>query len=650
MKNFKYIIISFLIVFCFILNGELYQNYTQNFSNQFFYFDVCYDDRVAIYNTILKASDKYNVEVFSVSINNQSAHETNINIKSTSGAERILNEQYNISEGTKTSFLSGQTTIEFQGFKDIISDDSIERFYFIGDKDDVSDVKNFVYSYIPTSYIHREPFTGNEWLIIGVWGLVFIFSLLITWIDIQLQKKENFLLISFGKSKLSIIFKNCIKDSIIILFSFFLSYKVLSQFIYVNFFFKESFLLLVIFLCINIMLHFSLSHDNYKQIISGANVSEKTLANLYLMKAITLIVAIASLATNFSLILENTKYLICYETISNLQEYESFNLVSKDGTNTTEELNLARTTLFLDSYKNNQVAFSTSFAKINDEPIICINNNAISMISDKSILDEVKNKEFYIFIPTSYPYKLTCDDISFILESSSVTLFGLNIEDITFDTIYYETNNIIYFDFGEASELPLGYEIAENPIFIYCNISNKLIDTLIKTEVEIEYYDHLRDIFFKTSQIDLGKTLCDNFIISNCNGVIEVCEQYKNTMLRIVFLNTLISIFLLALSIFLVVSIIKFEYTLNAKELAIKKILGYSIVKKNSIIMILNMFATLIGVTTCLILSAMYNIASFQSVIIMSIILCVFECTLIIYNIKRFEKSNIPKILKGGSL
>ena len=77
----------------------------------------------------------------------------------------------------------------------------------------VSTLRDTVYNTYATSYIHRENTTGLEWLIGAVWTVSLLFLLLLTWLDIQFQKKEIFLRLSLGSSVWQIIGKNVLADT-----------------------------------------------------------------------------------------------------------------------------------------------------------------------------------------------------------------------------------------------------------------------------------------------------------------------------------------------------------------------------------------------------------------------------------------------------
>ena len=133
-------------------------------------------------------------------------------------------------------------------------------------------------------------------------------------------------------------------------------------------------------------------------------------------------------------------------------------------------------------------------------------------------------------------------------------------------------------------------------------------------------------------------------------SLVDQCGQYKISLLRIVLLNSIISLFLMMLEMVIIVTIIKLEYMVNAKELAIKKILGYSVFNKNKTIFLLNICGAGISIITMIVVSLMFEVTKVPTVLLVGTALTVTEAGLIVFNILELERTSIPKILKGGSL
>jgi len=653
-KASKWIISIFIILLCFILGSELYQNYLETFSNQFFYFDISVvDDRSNLHELLTKKATEYKMGIFSVVRTTYNARQAAITIYSTDTAKTVLEEQY-VFEGGKQSLFSGTTDIRIQDFSEIITDHSIVRYYFTGTKEQVTALRDTIYNTYATSYIHRENTTGLEWLIGAVWAVSFLFLLLLSWLDIQFQKKEIFLRLSLGSSVWQIIGKNVLADTAIFAGVFALTYHVLDNYVFLGYGFSVALVALIAFCVLNALLYLTLLKYDYKQILYGANINERTLSNSYVLKAVTMIVAIASLSVNVALISENGRYLGYYKDINQYATYgllhvsPAMDITADDYNN---EFSIIKTDLFLDCYSQNKVGFSLSFAQdIEDVPIVVLNDNMSDLLGNQSLLSDLGNCDYHVFVPQNRPKLHSEDNIEFALQTA-VGLFGQNTSSAQYEVIYYDSTNVLYFDFLETSKLPVGFDKVENPMFVYCTLSDGQLSTIIQNTDDLSHESTFNNILFKLTENEVDRiSKVDGLKEVSYTDLVEQCGQYKSSLLRIVLLNSIISLFLLMLEMVIIVTIIKLEYMVNAKELSIKKILGYSVFHKNRTIFLLNLCGAGISIITMIIVSLMFEITKISTVILVGIALTFIEVGLIIFNILKLERTNIPKILKGGSL
>lgn len=591
--------------------------------------------------------------VFSVDRTTNNARQATITIYSTDSARIVLDEQY-VFEGEKRSLFSGTTDICIQDFSGIINDRSIVRYYFTGTKEQVTALRDTVYNTYATSYIHRENTTGLEWLIGAVWAVSLLFLLLLTWLDIQFQKKEIFLRLSLGSSVWQIIGKNVLADTAVFAGVFALTYCILDNYVFLGYGLPVAFIAVIAFWGFNALLYLSLLKYDYKQILYGANINEHTLSNSYVLKTVTMIVAIASLSVNVALISENGRYLGYYKDIDQYADYglihvsPTMDITADDYNN---EFSIIKTNLFLDCYAQNKIGFSLSFSQdIEGVPIVALNTNMSNLIGNPSLLSALGNCDYHVFVPQDRTKIHGHDNIEFALQTA-VSLFGQDINSIQYEVIYYDNTEVLYFDFLETSKLAVGFDKVENPIFIYCTLSDKQLNTIIQNTDDLSHESSFNNFLFKLteSEIDLISKV-DGLKEVSYTSLVEQCGQYRSSLLRVVLLNSIISLFLMMLEMVIIVTIIKLEYMVNAKELSIKKILGYSVFHKNRTIFLLNLCGAGISIITMIIVSLMFEITKVSTVLWVGMALSVVEAGLIVVNILNLEQTNIPKILKGGSL
>lgn len=655
MKKAKWLISFFIILICFILGSELYQNYTSIFSNQFFYFDISVvDDRTILYNLLTKYADDSDIGVFSVNRTTYSAHDFELTVYATDKAQKALEDNFYISTGQRESFFSGKTEIVIKDFQEIINDESITRYYFTGTRDQTLQIKDKIYNTFPTSYIHQEDSIGNEWLIGAIWIISILFLLVLTWLDIQFQKKEIFLNLSLGGSSVSIIVRNILADAIVFTTVFAFTYFVLKNFIYLDYGIELALIILSLFIVSNSLLYLTLLKYDYKQIVYGANINEQTLSNSYVLKVITMIVAIASLSVNINLIVENGRFLTYYQNIYPYEDYgllslsPSVNLLEEESYN---EFSKLKTQIFLNCYKEGNIGFSLSTAYDKKQvPIIVLTDTMQSLISNQTLIGDLGSCDYHVFVPKNYIDEYSSDDISFALQLAT-NIFGQNADAVSYEVINYDNTDVLYFDFSGTSKLSVGFDSIQNPLFVFCTISNQTLEEISKDASALAHESLFNNFLFKLTNQEREEISHMDYVRKIAyTSLVDQCEQYKSSLLRIVLLNSIISAFLLILEMIIITTILQLEYMVNAKELSIKKILGYSIFKKNRTVFLLNFLGATVSIISMIIFSLMFKITKIPMVLSVGLALTTIEAILIIVNIFKLEKTNIPKILKGGSL
>lgn len=649
MKTVKYVMSVIVIIFCFVLGSELYQSYLQTFSNQFYFIDIENEDRYAIYSAVISAAERYNKDVFAVERKDIDAFHSQIKIYAPAASQQKLGSTYSIKGGVANSFFSGTTEVVFAPFEEIVNSESVNRYFFAGTKNDVASIRQNIYSQIATSYVHKETMAASNSLIYVVWSLSFGLLLLLTWLDIQFSRKSDFLEISLGGSVRRIICKNILMDSLFILVTFWTIYLILNNRIHISYKLNFAFFALLIFCVLNALLYFTLIKFNYKEIIYGANITGRLLSNTYLLKSLVMIMLVISLACNYTVINKSIAALRPYTRIAELSEYNTLTVtVSNSATESDEYSNKVETQLFLEAYRLNKVLLSTSCAKL-DDPIIVLNDAAVDTVVSNPEYFQGSSSTFTVYIPQAKRGEIDDYDIEFAVRTTSSNFFGL--EDYSFDVLSYPHTEVVYFDLRKVSELSYGFEMLSDPIIVLCNVTSSDVQKLLNNDPYIEFGDRWSNLLFNLSSTssfsDDVMEQIDNVFF---NSVVEQCDQHKNGLTRTVLINSILSAFLLVLSMLLISVIVKMEYLINAKELALKKILGYSLFRRNLEIVLLSVIASLIAFGTGLIVSNMYDTFTVLTLCVVSLWLFALDTLLLLGNMAVAENKNTAHILKGGSL
>lgn len=652
MKRIKWCVGILMISLALMLGSELYQNYLKTFTNQFYYFEVNEPMlKEEACEKVEEIAKQNNVGVFAVSIFTDTAFSCEVKIYTTEEAKETF-EKYYLEEGVKKSLFSGNVTIMYKNFselKDVVS--ASQRYYFVGSQEETTTIKkNLGEQYDVSRFVRIEQQDEFDFLIWAVWGLVYAILLMLTLFDIKLQSKENFIQMSMGVPCKKLIAKNVLSDACVFSFSFGIIGLLLSNLINLEYRWQELLVMFGIFLVFNSFLYLKMFKYDYKQVLYGAVINYKTLGNCYILKAISMIIAIITLAVSMELIAENTHYLDMYEEIEKYGQYY-YLTVKADTSMATDEnegSDIQQDTecrIFYDYYKQGKVALDINMIVENDDsPIISINQYTVGV--PKFISDVVKDDfvGYYIFIPKEQENEKNLAEDVYI---RTVLSFEGFVEQVDYEAIIYEEDiDMLYFDNREVSDLEFGFDKESNPIIVYFSNMKECTDY----KFDDVYYVH-DSIMYRFTEDDIEQ-LKETYNLREVKvtKVTEQCEQYKASFLRKVLIVTVISAFMMLLEMIIMMTIIRTEYVVNARELAVKKVLGYSIWKKNRELILLNLFSAMIALTTMMVIHFMYNVLTLKSICVSGTIIYLLEQIFMIYYINRIERVNVSKILKGGSL
>jgi putative ABC transport system permease protein len=217
-----------------------------------------------------------------------------------------------------------------------------------------------------------------------------------------------------------------------------------------------------------------------------------------------------------------------------------------------------------------------------------------------------------------------------------------------YDVIYYEDNiELIKVDVNH----PYGSEFVENPIIIYNNMSAEQL--LSQAGEDSQKITYVNEIMYKISDNEFNRFIKEHDLNGQIVAKTNVLENYNNKWTnakRILFINLIFSILVLFLELIIISSIIKMEYEVNAVELSIKKVMGYSMFQKNRKIILLTIITTITSILAAIIVALVMDLTVVINLIAGGFVILAVELSVISVHIRKVENSKIQKILKGGNL
>lgn len=651
MKKIKFIFIFFLMLLSFIFSGEFFQYYLNTYTSQFSYIDITENEmnsQAEIQNNIYHLAEKYNIEVLQTERKNGSGRATSLTVYSTDEAFEKLKTEYSVSPNIYKALFLGTTKVDFADFKDKKLLDETERYYFIGEQRQIQSIRENIKNDYACSFIKNETEHAYPYLVLLIWAVVGVLFLILTWLDIHFQKKENFVLVSLGKPIRQIILKNVFIDFLTFSLIFSVLFALLGRFVYLGYEIKNIVLLCAAVLFLNALLYLTLFKMNYKEVLYGANLNERIISDGYVLKSISMILTVVVLSCNAMLISANFKELKRIKTLRNVENYSFLELNPVSLLNLGKDYEETRYGLINSIYgelQNRGCAYS--FCGLSGENDYCIiNSDSKFLLNGFDLKTEPDgNSDFYILVPEEIEFSQNADESVYdCIEMYFGSEKALSCEKIT----YSGNGELLTYDSTEG--LTLGAQSFENPIVIYINNPSLKLNCDSSTLSTL-----FSKMLFNISNSEIN-TVCEKYQINEKGfylqgeKVKEKVSDYQAVLNRALLLNTVISAFLLLLELFIISVIIKLEYKVSTTELAVKKVLGYSVFQKNKQIFLLNTYAALIAVVSCTVFCLMYKLAVWYTVIAVGTSVLCFEYVIIAVLITRFEKQNVAKILKGGCL
>lgn len=662
MKKVKYIISFFLLSLSLILNCELYQSYLESCTINFYYIMAEYlptdECEVNVCQAIKNKSNEYNVKPFAITKDVKSAFTSEITIYAENETAKALKDEYGIFQGEFKSIFSGKTTVNIKSMDEFTADENVpwRNFYFVGEIENIVNLRENIEDdgYFVSDSVLGEERNINQYAVIGVWVLVCVVLFLLTMLDIQFQKKENFVRISLGKAAGKLIIKNIIADLTVLVLMFMLIKFVLSLFAYTGYKSKLTFLLFAVTLVLNSLLYLSMLNYNYKQVLYGANIKNGLLSNCYVIKAISMMITVAVFSANITLLYENISLLSQYHKVDTFKNYQFVNIAQYGD---SDENLMPGTDAFLYLNRKNEICYSIAGITSDNISLIIVDKKSAEVLMElsKDEIDSIPG-DYRVYYPKNDNIKKKFAEdmyehgLDYVLPLKSETKG---------DCVAYSGNKTgIYFNFnvGEFDESISGFFVVKQPVFLVCNFDKEMFG---KNEDDIDFIDFC-NVMYLVTENDINEMVESLDSLKGCRidsmPVVERCNEYRSNIERTILLSFVISVFMLFLEIAIISTIIRLEYTINATELALKKVLGYSIYKRNSMIFKLNIFSALIGIITVIVATLMAKFAEilglshWYSVVVAGIILLLIEWPVMIFYIVKTEKVNVAKILKGGSL
>lgn len=661
MKKIKFIISFILILLGFFITGESYQLYLDNFetssySTTLFLNGSPNNTEQKMVEDITKASEQNSVQVFTIVSDVKSMLLSERRIYGTTGIDKYIQDHYQIQEKSYPSLLSGTKKVVFHPLEDLVNNEdlaSISQYYLIGDKDDILNFKDSLNGVYAGNFPQEGYDSSGKVNIFFVWFLISIVLLFLSYYDIILQKKESFIRISLGERTSSIILKNITLDTIMYSVIFFVIFFTLQHHTSTFFHLNISSGVFISMLFFNALIYFTLYFYNLKEALAGTKSSRKLLIMNYALKILSVVISLTIVSSNIAVIVEGVQF---YQQRSFFKEHADYFYVKmqysltpgQDEDHSLEDSFLVTETFYRKFFKDFDATQLVTSGVLGNN-VMLANQNSITYLQEH--IDELSNinsqKELYFILPQHMR-----NDTNLISQlKNSFELVEQNEFRYDYDIIYYVGNpKIICIDEFSLN----GSFYMESPIIIYNNMD--LSENVDSANASHFRWDYAHDILYKLSPDQFASYVAEHSTDTNklhyqLTNALEKYEYQWSIIKRTLYLNVILTLLILFLEFFIITTILRLEYEVNAIELSIKKVLGYTVWQKNRKILLITVIPTLLGIVAALILRMFIDVEQYYKYLIYgSLLILIIEPFIILSYIRKLERTNVQKILKGGSL
>lgn len=651
MKKVKSIILLIIIIVAFIFSGELYVYNLDSFQSNYVVSSFAINsisDLSLAKKEFIDAADKNNLGIFALSTKLVSENEKLINIYANEKALDYLNKNEFLQKSFRSLFV-GEINVVLNEFLDLEEAEPLNEIYFTDSNIRLLDMREFKKELIdkygggfPKDYGTSKVLAYNQ---IFIWSVVLSLFSLITAYEIKFKKKENFIRLIHGEDIYVVNAKNLFIDQITVVTISVLCYLILSKIYYIQFTLKYLIYTYIIQALICVTLYYRGSKISLKKDTVGAENSKGLLTSTYLIKIITLVITINILVNNSIIIYQKINYKKQYNTMKDIESYNYYQLNYKIGNllNIDPIEGSARVHYdFYNSFLDNALLMVNLSDYIQSPtPIVLMNEEAMNFQIDNKIYT-LKDKTDNEVIILRSEDSIALNDESYI--DDIIQSFFPNDIKIN-DTIYSEDIEIVAINDRESS---LKSSILKNPTIILDLNSDNFINDNIRSKRLYYAYSVLYNIDKNEFNQFVKEQNLGNQIVAVTNSYNLYNDQLM-TISRTATLVTILSILLLILESVIILLVVQLEYSINKKELAIKKVLGYNFIEKNRRILITQVIATIISLIIVMGTSLYLGNYDLPTIVLISLIIFLIETVLIVYVTKENEKLAITNILKGAS-
>ena len=682
MKFIKYLIALIAFLAVAICTGEFYQVHVYEAGGgDFVAFSLDTNtDLEDFYKDVQNTADAHEVLAICESINSMgdnSDSKITIYFSDMDSAEEYASD-LKIKEGYSQILFMYGTDVDFEEIRQCREDGDV-YITLLGDKADKQtfiDLMGEKYEVNMQSVKDKTAnyFSSEAFIVqIVLWIIACAVIAVLALYESMMMQKESAVRCSLGENPFKIYLKKVLLDSAVLVLLFLASFLFSSVFTNSLFAFGISAALFAALLLVNALALLPIFRVKIDKAFSGAAGSASLLSASYTLKLITCVLTVLVAAMAIGSVSEVMKIKKQGDFFEQYKDYSYIQMLPKKGTlNAKSPVATVKYRLQKEFFENTLLqTHYTNLLGLSDgverELILCNRNAKENLLKAIPGLTEEKISEekMYIITPRYPGYE---NDTEFAQPNFLGFEGYFFCHDYEVESVPYESDAYLPATNGSADKI--GCEVYKNPVILFSNLDEsklsipndcgtfKGINEETGAEIwdgglDTPYYDQF--LMFKVTDSEIQEFL-NKYNLELSSGTYDRVNVYKNFQAEHERAEKMMGIFLvLFLVLFfletaLISTVIRLDYSVNAKELAIKKVIGYSLLDKNKKIFAITIGVMVLGMIVAVVISSVYKIADPFTVAVGCGILSAAEIIIIIWNIVKTEKAQLVKILKGGSL
>lgn len=654
MKLIKLVIGCVVIFLGFIIIGESHHFYLENFTNLIpstTLYQQAGIPEEEMKSDVLQSAQNNNVSFFILESIVKSTFEKKIIIYSSSEqVEKYLANAMEINERKYQSIFSGVVDVQYKKYENVSNITQNHVYYVIGKEENIKAFKmDLIDKYAGNHPNYGSKNNESRNLVLIIWAMIYMLILLLTIYDMLMQQKEVLIRMIYGEEVCIIVIKNILLDTICYLLMLGVIYFFLKQFTTVDFFVDLTIKAFIVFIALNSLIYLKLFFLDIRRALTTNSFSTEILFSTYIIKAITVVIAVFVIASNLLLVLNSVEYYSQKDFFESHSDYYYTNLGYKPSDaegmidDKLEETSLLREKFykeFFDLYKPISLVY---FGELEDRKMILANFYAKDYIFSviPEIREKIKENKYYYILP---------DDIN---EAETLCKY-INTQMVNYDEEevlgdyelikYKEEAKVLTIDEMQIN----GSYYSENPIIILNNIIVSSEQITSKPYPFKNNYEH--DIMYKIDMNLFQQFITENELETQFHAITNVLEKYNYNWLivkRTLYLNMIFGVLILLLEAIIIRTIINLEFKVNATEISLKKILGYGFWKRYSYIITISLIGCIFSIAIGLVICFIFKAGYWPCVIYSGGCIWCIEILVIRNAINKMEKMNIANILKG---